>query len=170
MMGKKHYKIMIFGCPGSGKSTLAQWLSLHLSIPLYHCDKYYYTNNWAPRPREDFDADICTIVEQNAYILDGNLSKILLEQKLSVDLIIYLDVPLWKCYWRVVKRRFAKDDSIDDRAVGCKEQLAWSFLQSMWGYKTKTEKRLDLIKKNYIDTKFIFIKSKEDLIKFKKII
>ncbi len=167
MMGKKHYKIMIFGCPGSGKSTLAQWLSFNLSIPLYHCDKYYFTNNWKPRPQDDFLADISNFAMQKQYIIDGNVSKILLEKFLPVDLIVYIDIPLWKCYWRVFKRRFFKDNTIDDRAKGCKEILSWGFLKSMLSYKNKTEKRLDIIKINYINTKFIFIKSEEDLIKFK---
>ncbi len=162
-------KIMIFGCPGSGKSTLSKWLSFNLQIPCFHNDKYYYERNWKPRSKEDFTQDICAIAGKDSYIIDGNCSRIMLEKKLNVDLVIYLDVPLLVCYWRVIKRRFFKDKTIDDRAEGCKEQLSWTFLKSMFAYKDKTEKRLNVLKIYYPNTHFIIISSEKDLENFKQI-
>ena len=154
---------MIFGCPGSGKSTFAKRLSQKLHIPLYHNDKYYYTNNWQERPTKDFERDICAIAAQDTYIIDGNCSRLLLKYDMSVDLIIYFDMPLWKCYWRVIKRRFSKDTTIDDRAPECKERLAWSFLYSMWGYKQKTDPRLEQCKLKYPTTRFVYVHNDDEV-------
>lgn len=160
----KTYKgIMIFGCPGSGKSTLAKKLSYKLGLPLFHNDKLYFSNNWVEQPKEDFEADLCEITALPEYIIDGNCARVLLERDLPVDLVIYLDVPLWKCYWRVLKRRFTKDSSIDDRAPECEERLAWSFLKSMWGYKEKTEPRLQKLKLQYPNTTFVHVRSENEL-------
>lgn len=157
-----HFKrIMIFGNPGSGKSTCAQRLAKKLGLSLYHTDALYYTSGWQERPRKDFDADVCAITKQDAYIIDGNCARLLLDYDLSVDLVIYLDVPLYTCYWRVFKRRFTKDKTLNDRAPDCPERITWQFLYKMWKYKNRQEPRLLLCYFKYTNTRFIHIKSDE---------
>ena len=157
-------KIMIFGCPGSGKSTLTKQLSKKLQIPSYHVDKYFYTNNWQERPTQDFFDDVCAIAAQDSYIIDGNCARMMLERDMvAPDIVIFLEVPLWKCYWRVIKRRFTKDTSIDDRAPDCEERLSLQFLQKMWGYKDKVEARLEKCKIKYPSTTFVRVTNNDEL-------
>ncbi len=68
-------KIMIFGRPGSGKSTFAYQFHKATETPLYHLDKYFYTTNWVERDYQEFLADQQRLVNQKAWIIDGNCTR-----------------------------------------------------------------------------------------------
>lgn len=155
---------MIFGRPGTGKSTLAVRLAKKLSLPVYHADKYFYTSGWQERPRKEFDADICALARQDAYVIDGNCARILLEHDLPVQLVVYLHAPLWLCYWRVIKRWYMpKDITIDDRAPACTERLTWQFLQKIWNHKKSQDPRMQQCYSKYPHTKFVHIANEQEL-------
>jgi len=56
---------MLFGRPGSGKSTFTLKLHAITKIPLFHLDRYFYTNNWVERNYSEFLSDQQKMVNQN---------------------------------------------------------------------------------------------------------
>ena len=173
----QYKRIMIFGSPGSGKSTLGLRLSKKLGLPLYHNDKYFYTHNWIERDIQEFFDISCALTKQDAYIMDGNCMRMMLERNVpDVDMMIYLDVPRLKCLYRVLKRYvfnmiFGKNKELQDRAPGCDEQLSWHFLShNLWTYKKRQEPRIELVRAKYPHIIFMHIDTVEKLQKLENML
>jgi adenylate kinase family enzyme len=154
---------MIFGRPGSGKSTFA--LSLHkaTNIPLHHLDKHFYESHWVERDLNAFLEIQRSIVENNAWIVDGNSTKSLEMRYAKADLVLYFNYPRWLCYMRIVKRLWDKNVDIDDRAPECKETIHLKLLRYMWRFEERVFDILKMLKKKYPDTRFIEIRNDEEL-------
>ncbi|MBA2655827.1 MAG: DNA topology modulation protein [Tatlockia sp.] len=156
---------MIMGRSGSGKSTFAYKLHQLTKLPLYHLDKFFFTDNWIERNYQEFLNIQYSIVQQEQWIIDGNSTKSFELRYKQADLCIYFNFPRYLCFWRVFKRLFCKDFRIKDRAANCPEKISWSLLKYMWGF----EKRVDIIlanlKKNYPQVDFVEVQSDSELIK-----
>jgi len=101
---------MIFGKPGSGKSTLALKLHEATQIPVYHLDRYFFTENWAERDYQQFLEDQKNIVSKEEWIIDGNSTKSLDVRYQRAELVIYLNYPKFICYHRLLKRFFWQNE------------------------------------------------------------
>lgn len=166
MNPNKLARIMIFGRPGSGKSTFALWLHKVMGIPLHHLDAHFYEENWVERDYEEFLGIQQRLVDQEQWIIDGNMSKSLEMRYKRATHCLYLNYPLWICYYRVLKRRFwDKCPEIRDRAPGCSEVVQWKFLTYIWGFNRRVEPQLTRLPKLYPGVIFIEIRSDQDLTK-----
>jgi len=154
---------MIFGLPGSGKSTLAMTLSQSLKLPFYHLDKYFYVENWVERDKKDFLTIQQKLVEQDTWIIDGNAIRSLEMRYARADLVLYFCVPRPLCLGRLIKRRFFKDTSIQDRAKGCRERLPFHLIRYMWTFDHRVRPILEQLQKAYPTTPFYKIRSATDL-------
>ncbi len=96
-------RIMIFGRPGSGKSTFAKKLSLQLSLPLYHLDKYFFTANWVEKNSDECIEIQSEIVNHDKWIIDGNSVKSLYLRWTRANLVIYFNYPRFLCFARFLK-------------------------------------------------------------------
>lgn len=129
-------KIAIIGAGGAGKSTLTRQLGEILSLPVYHLDALYWKPNWTPTPLEDWEAIQETLVQQDAWILDGNYSNTLRIRFQAADTIIFLDYPGWLCLWRVLQRRWKYlGKTRPDMGKGCPEKIDAEFLYWVWNYR-----------------------------------
>ncbi len=152
-------RIMIMGRSGSGKSTFAYKLHKKTNLPLYHLDKYFFKNNWVERDYKEFIIIQKNLVNQNKWIIDGNSTKSFEIRYSSADVCLYFNFPRYLCYWRVFKRLFYKDYSIDDRADNCCEKVSWSLLRYMWGFEKRVNSILNVLQQNYPNVHFIEINS-----------
>ena len=148
------YKIVIFGRPGAGKSTFASRLSKHLSIPLYHLDKYFFTHQWIERDPQEFIEILQQIIDQPAWVIDGNSLKSLERRYTKATHVLYFNFPKILCYWRVFKRYFKKDPAIEDRAPNCPEVIKWKLLVYMWSYEKRVATQLETLKAKHPDVIF----------------
>ncbi len=158
------YRVMIFGRPGCGKSTFALRLHQATGIPLHHLDAYFYGENWVERNYDEFLEIQRNLVDQDQWIIDGNMTKSLDMRYQRATHCLYFNYPLWTCYYRVLKRRFwDKSPEIKDRAPGCSEVVQWKFLKYIWGFNSRAEVPLAYLPMLYSDVKFMEIRSDTDL-------
>lgn len=98
-------RIMVIGIspPGVGKSTFARRLGNILNLKVYHLDAYYWKPNWIEAPYEEFANAQKEIVKKSQWIIEGNYNKTFDIRAEHADTIIYLELPLRVCLYRVVK-------------------------------------------------------------------
>jgi adenylate kinase family enzyme len=97
-------KIIVVGSSGSGKTTLAKHLAATRNLPFYDLDDFYWLPNWTLRDKEEFRQLIDETTSQESWVISGNQSTYRDLLWPRADLIIWLDVPLPTCLWRVTKR------------------------------------------------------------------
>lgn len=97
-------KVWIVGCVASGKTTLAKRLSLQLNIPWHELDCLVHHELGRTRTPEEQVEAIKEIDRNGCWIFEGvDRTSYHCLYEMS-DTIIFLDPPLWKRRWRIVKR------------------------------------------------------------------
>lgn len=161
MTGMK--RIMIFGRTGSGKSTFAVRLAQALELPLYHLDQWFYTEQWVERDRAEFLAIQQNLVDQDHWMIDGNSLKSLEMRYCRADTVIYVCLPRWLCLLRLLKRRFFKDRSIQDRAPNCPEKITLKLLQYTWTFEDRTRDQIVSLRAAYPNVPFYEVRTQNQL-------
>lgn len=115
---------------GVGKSTFAKKLGEKLNIDVYHLDTFYWKPNWVEASVQEFSQAQQEIVERAEWIVEGNYTHTFEIRTKQADTIIYLELPLYVCLYRVVKRWLKNlGKTRPDMAEGCKEKLDWKFIK-----------------------------------------
>jgi adenylate kinase family enzyme len=85
-------RISVVGNSGSGKTTLAARLAAALGVPHLELDSVFHLPGWQPRPAEEFRAIVSGFTAGDAWVVDGNYSKVrdLIWQR--ADTVIWLDL------------------------------------------------------------------------------
>jgi len=153
---------------GVGKSTFARELGETLNINVYHLDTLYWKPNWVEAPLEEFSKAQQEIVNQQQWIIEGNYSNTFEIRAKQADTIIYLELPLFVCLYRVIKRWFMNiGKSRPDMGEGCKERLKWEFIKFiLTTYNPRKSKMIEQLKVfQSLDPtkKIITLKSKQEV-------
>ncbi|CAM2907010.1 DNA topology modulation protein [Paenibacillus sediminis] len=136
-------RILVIGSAGAGKSTLSQKLSQILDLPVIHLDKYFWHPNWIPTPDDEWDKTVEQFSKQEKWIMDGNYSRTIDIRMKRADTIIFLDMPMLLCIYRVIKRRIKYNNRTrPDMNEGCPEKLDWEFLKWVWNYKKRSRSKI----------------------------
>ncbi|MEK5067493.1 topology modulation protein [Sporosarcina sp. FSL K6-1508] len=124
-------KIMVIGVSsGAGKSTFARQLGEVTGIEVTHLDRLYWKPNWVEASLEEFSADQQLVVQNDQWIIEGNYSGTFPIREPHADTVIYLELPLRVCLYRVLKRRVQfHGKTRDDVGEGCKEKIDKAFLK-----------------------------------------
>lgn len=124
-------QIMVIGISaGVGKSTFARRLGEALNIDVYHLDTLFWKPDWVEAPLEEFSNAQKKIVNQDQWIIEGNYSNTFEIRAEHADTIIYLELPLYVCLYRVIKRRFMNiGKTRSDMGKGCMEKIDWKFIK-----------------------------------------
>jgi adenylate kinase family enzyme len=124
-------KVAVIGCGGAGKSTFSRILSEVLNIPVYHLDKLNWKPGWIPTPKDEWDNLMKNLVSEEEWIIDGNYGRTLDTRLNNADTIVFLNMPMYLCIFRIVKRRFMyHGKSRPDMDEGCPEKLDINFESS----------------------------------------
>ena len=103
-------KVIVIGCPGSGKTTFAEKLCKKTGIPLYHLDAIWHKPDRTHIPREEFDAQMREIFDEESWIIDGNYSRTIEMRLMECDTAFLFDLPTEVCLQgateRLGKRRY----------------------------------------------------------------
>lgn len=122
-------RILIIGSPGSGKSTLARALAARTGLPLVHLDQLYWRSGWVEADKTEWGAALAEALAGPHWIIEGNYGSSLAQRLVGAETVVLLDLPTWRCLWRVVNRAIAHRGRVrPDMAEGCPERLRWQFL------------------------------------------
>lgn len=123
-------KVMVIGVSaGVGKSTFAKQLGAKTGIPVYHLDTLYWKPGWVKSTQEDFTYAQQRIVNKREWIIEGNYSSTYEIRAEEADTIIYLELPLRICLYRVMKRWLTNiGRNREDMGPGCPEKMDKEFL------------------------------------------
>lgn len=140
-------KIAIVGNSGSGKTTLAFQLHKKCNLPLYHIDQYYWGAGWQRPDPEEFKNRYGELCKKDAWIIEGAYIRGFRQRAELADIVIFLDMPRYKCLWRVVRRSIVNwGDVIPGDPHGCKQRLFsfkfLEFLKWIWDFNKKHRKTI----------------------------
>lgn len=127
----KMKKIMVIGVgAGVGKSTFARRLGELTEIEVTHLDRLFWRPGWVEAPLEEFREAQQQVVEKENWIIEGNYTGTIAIREPLADTIIYLELPLHVCLYRVLKRRVQYHGKTrDDIGEGCEEKIDWAFMK-----------------------------------------
>nr|WP_255731586.1 topology modulation protein [Solibacillus sp. MA9] len=153
---------------GVGKSTFAQKLGKALKINVNHLDALYWKPNWVEATLEEFSEAQLDIVKQCQWIIEGNYSNTFQIRAKHADTIIYLELPLYVCLYRVVKRWLKNiGKTRPDMGNGCKEKLDWEFIKFIYSTyyprKRKMVERFQAFKEIDPKKEIIILKSRQEI-------
>lgn len=128
-------RILVMGVSsGAGKSTFARRLGDAQGLPVYHLDAIFWKPGWIEASPEEFVSRQAAIAVQDSWIIEGNYTGDRYNDGFRLraaraDTLIYLEVPLAVCLFRVVKRWLTHlGQTRPDMGAGCPEKLDWEFL------------------------------------------
>ena len=117
-------RIVIVGTAGSGKTTLAHQLGTRLNIPAVELDALYWDANWTPAPFAVFRERTERALNGDAWVVDGNYSKVRDLTWGRADTVIWLDYSLRVVITRVIRRTFVRAFSRTELWNGNRERLS----------------------------------------------
>src|SRR5699024_11024103 len=162
-------RIMVMGVSaGVGKSTFARKLGEILNIDVYHLDSFYWKPGWVEAPQEEFANSQQEIVEQDEWIIEGNYNRTYDIRAQHADTIIYLELPLFVCLYRVFKRWISHIGKTRlDMGEGCKEKLDYQFLKYIFTTYNRRKKQMrdkfQRLEESDPAMKIVILKGKTDI-------
>lgn len=159
-------RILVIGVSaGVGKSTFAKRLGQVLGLKVHHLDTLYWKPGWVETPLEEFRAAQEEIVKNKEWIIEGNYSSTFDLRMSTADTIIYLELPLRICLYRVVKRRIQNHGKTrSDMTKGCPEKLDWPFIKFIvTTYKARKSKMAERFQSELNDKQIFVLNSKKDI-------
>ncbi|WP_442593546.1 topology modulation protein [Neobacillus sp. D3-1R] len=165
-------KIMVIGVSsGVGKTTFSLELGKVLGIKVYHLDALFWKPGWVESSLEEFSAAQEKILQLDEWIMEGNYSNTFNQRMEHADTMIYLELPLYVCLYRVLKRwvqNFGK--TRPDVGEGCTEKIDWAFIKFIMtthgARKEKMLKRLRVFGENGDGRKTYILKNKKEVGQF----
>lgn len=142
-------RVMIVGGPGSGKSTLARALGEKTGLPVFHMDQIHWKSGWIERSPEEKDRLSHDVHMRDAWIFEGGHSRTYAERIARADTFIWLDVPVLRRTFRVLKRS-ARFHGLNrpDLPDGCPERFnreTLEFLKFIWRTRQSSRAKLEAV-------------------------
>ena len=101
------------------------------------------------------------ICDKDAWIIDGINLRVMEYRIQRADMIIFLDVPRYLCFYRIFKRTFKNyGKETTSSPQGCPERFNWEFIKFLkwvWDFKKKYPAAVKALLKKYSDDKQIYI-------------
>ncbi len=150
-------RVVIIGCSGSGKSTLARRLAERTGLPAIHLDRHYWRPGWTEPPRDEWQAHAAALAAGDRWIIDGQYASTLPARLARADTLIFLDLPMPVCLFRVLRRTIAGyGRTRAELPPDCPERFDWAFLQYIWNYRHTHRPRMLEIVAGFQGDKLVF--------------
>jgi adenylate kinase family enzyme len=95
-------RVVVVGTSCSGKTTFARRLAGHLGTRCVELDALYWGHAWTPR--SDFEDQVRLVVDEAAWVLDGNYSSVRNMVWRRATAIVWLDYPFRRVFAQAVRR------------------------------------------------------------------
>ena len=119
---------------------------------------------WISTPQDEFDNKIQELANRDKWIIDGNYIRTFDMRAERADTIIFINMPTYVCFYRVIKRRVMyKDKSRPDMAEGCPESIDFEFFKWVLTYNKKIRPRILEKLKKYNDKTVIILNSEKEV-------
>jgi adenylate kinase family enzyme len=119
-------RISVVGNSGSGKSTLARRIAAALGIPHLELDSVFHQPGWQPLDTGEFRQRVLEFTAGQAWIVDGNYSKVRDIVWARADTVIWLDPPRHRVMRRLIARTLRRMATRAELWNGNREE--WRFL------------------------------------------
>jgi adenylate kinase family enzyme len=127
--------VHVMGLAGSGKTTLARWFEDTFTLSTYDLDWIVYDEHHE-RPLEEIARRIKDICASNGWVTEGAYQEEWIEPLLaSAESIVWLDLPLHTCIFRMVKRHVQAELARNNQHPG------WRRLLGFLNYTRRTSQR-----------------------------
>ena len=115
-------RIVVIGVTGAGKTTFARELAHRLGCRHIEMDALYWLPDWVESSTEQFREQVAAAVAGDAWVIDGNYSKVRDIVWTKADTVIWLDYPLPLILWRLIKRTIHRIMSQEELWNGNRER------------------------------------------------
>ncbi|KAA3647831.1 MAG: adenylate kinase [Chloroflexi bacterium] len=136
-------RIHVVGTTGSGKTTLAKDLSAKLDYPHVELDTLWWDPNWTNPSNEVFHQRVAQATSSDAWVVDGNYSRVRDIVWGQAETIIWLDFPLWLILFRLLQRTMRRLVTKEEIWNGNRENFSNAFLskESLFVWAIQTYRR-----------------------------
>ncbi len=107
-------RIAVTGTSGSGKTTFALELAGRLGVPCVELDALFWQPGWVEPELEAFRARVREVTAGEGWVLDGNYSRVRDLFLGRAGTVVWLDLPLLTCLWRVARREVRRARTRED--------------------------------------------------------
>lgn len=158
-------KIYIVGSVGSGKTTLACKVAANLHIPHFETDNFVWNHQPTGDVRNEIDVRnhlLNDAVQLDEWVIEGVHIDWTDEALLAADQIIFLDIPVNKRTWRIIRRyirQLLKTEKVNYKPT-------FTIFRKMFKWNTYFEeqmKPLFLIKFEVFGTKVRYLYTNEEV-------
>lgn len=156
-------KIVVIGCPGAGKSTFARRLKEMTGLPLYYLDQIWHKADRTTVSKEEFDAKLREIIQQDSWIIDGNYLRTMECRLDACDTVFFLDYPLEIC----LEGAKARIGTVREDMPWVETEFDEEFRQWILDFpKDQIPVIYDLLKKYGTEKEIVIFKSRDEAEKF----
>lgn len=138
-------RISVVGTTGSGKTTLARSLAQHRQIPHIELDALHWDANWTAASDQVFGDRITQALQGNAWVVDGNYSRVRDIIWSHADTVVFLDYPFWLVMRRLMQRTLRRALKQEELWNGNREDFRTSFFSQdsilLWMLRTYDQQR-----------------------------
>ena len=142
------------GTTGSGKTTLASQLAETLAYPHVELDALHWEADWTPATIDVFRQRTVEALSRDAWVVDGNYSKVRDIVWTRAEMVVWLDYPLPTIMGRLILRTFRRIFIREELWSGNRERL-WTqlftrdslFLWALRSYKRRRREYPELLRR-----------------------
>lgn len=138
-------RISVVGTTGSGKTTVACQIARRLEIPHVELDALYWGPDWTPASLQVFRGRVADAVSEDAWVVDGNYSKVRDIVWGRAETVVWLDYKLSVVLWQLTRRTFRRAIGQEELWNGNRESLRQALFSRdsiiLWALKTYRRRR-----------------------------
>lgn len=138
-------RIAVVGTTGSGKTTMARRIAQRLAIAHVELDALHWGPDWTPAPTEAFRERTAQALSGDAWVVDGNYSKVRDIVWSRADTVVWLDYPLpvilGQLAWRTLRRVITREELWQGNRERFAAQFASRDSLFLWALRTYPRRR-----------------------------